>query len=534
MNKIGFTNFRRFSKLEPIEYKGVTFLVGRNNSGKSTLVKALLLIDHYFKSGKIDTLSFGNSILEDANIVTYGRAKNKHASGNFIQFTQQIENYVFDLTLSGEDDKDFAQVQMLKISDIDSGLVFMFNMQARFVSVIKAAGTKFTSISLEVLSDLEIQIQETKEDLKVPGLKKTSKEYIELISKLESQEKKLASIAENNYQSISTPKTQFAIDYYFGNAQSFMQIVDDLLLYAMALYERDFYSIQNGQPASEKFEDLRALKELDPVFVQSSFSHFDTLMKDFSVVYMGANPVKQSALFAIRDKSNALAQAIHEFKQLSISEGEEEHRFVLKWMNEFDVGENFKISMYAGESYEMQVNSYQTDIHLADKGMGSIQAMLLIMRIACVIRRIKLAEENSTVTRIVEGKEVKQESPNYRLIDNTTIIIEEPELNLHPALQSKLADLFLDVHQKFKIDFLIETHSEYILRRSQVLVAENEFEVAPNENPFCVHYFPKDINQQPYRLDYEATGRFNRNFGDGFFDEATNSTMTLLKLQRSK
>ena len=111
---------------------------------------------------------------------------------------------------------------------------------------------------------------------------------------------------------------------------------------------------------------------------------------------------------------------------------------------------------------------------------------------------------------------------------------EEPELNLHPALQSKLADLFLDVHQRFNIDFLIETHSEYILRRSQVIVATNEFEVAPNENPFCVHYFPKDIHQMPYRLEYQEDGSFNRNFGDGFFDEASSSTLELLKLKRQK
>ncbi len=138
------------------------------------------------------------------------------------------------------------------------------------------------------------------------------------------------------------------------------------------------------------------------------------------------------------------------------------------------------------------------------------------------------------VTRMMEGKEVKQDSSKYRLIDKTTVIIEEPELNLHPALQSKLADLFLDVHQRFNIDFLIETHSEYILRRSQVIVAENEFEVAPNENPFCVHYFPKDIQHFPYRLDYQEDGSFNKNFGDGFFDEASSSTLELLKLKRQK
>ncbi len=44
MNKIGFKNFRRFIEFKPIEFNNITFLVGRNNSGKSTLVKAFLLI----------------------------------------------------------------------------------------------------------------------------------------------------------------------------------------------------------------------------------------------------------------------------------------------------------------------------------------------------------------------------------------------------------------------------------------------------------------------------------------------------------
>ena len=76
MNKIGFKNFRRFQDFPAIEYSGITFLVGRNNAGKSTLVKAILLLDNYLKSSDYKHLSFGNNVLEDANIVTFGRAKN--------------------------------------------------------------------------------------------------------------------------------------------------------------------------------------------------------------------------------------------------------------------------------------------------------------------------------------------------------------------------------------------------------------------------------------------------------------------------
>lgn len=42
-NKIGFSNFRKFAKFPEIDLGDITILVGGNNSGKSTLVKAFLL-----------------------------------------------------------------------------------------------------------------------------------------------------------------------------------------------------------------------------------------------------------------------------------------------------------------------------------------------------------------------------------------------------------------------------------------------------------------------------------------------------------
>ena len=548
MNKIGFKNFRRFQNFNPLDYSGITFLVGRNNAGKSTLVKALLLIDNYFKVDPIESLSFGNNVLEDANIVTYGRAKNHQAQENYIKFTQEIENYLIELTVTGENDKAFANVHLLSITDISRKLNFIFNIQNGFIRVVKYREKQINNFNLEEkfileeLYDLNNQINKTNIQLADPSLKKTSNEYIELLvmrEKLLFKSQNLENLKYlNHFKSVNSvvekDEVLFSLDEDFGDLKSFSEIVDGFLRQSMLQYEREFQNVQNGEQASERFEDLRALKELEPAFIESSFSHFMTLMRNISIAYMGANPAKQSALFAIRDKNNALAQAIHEYKQLNILEGEEENRFVLKWMQVFEVGDDFSISMHAGEAYEMRILSNNVRIHLADKGMGSIQAMLLIMRIACVIKRIKLAEKNSTVNHVVDGKELKQDSSNYGRINKTTVIIEEPELNLHPALQSKLADLFLDVHQRFNIDFLIETHSEYILRRSQVIVAENEFEVAPNENPFSVHYFPKDYDQLPYRLEYQEDGSFNRNFGDGFFDEASSSTLKLLKLKRQK
>ena len=49
-NSIGFTNFRRFKNFPEIDLGDITILVCGNNAGKSTLVKAMLLMRDFLKS----------------------------------------------------------------------------------------------------------------------------------------------------------------------------------------------------------------------------------------------------------------------------------------------------------------------------------------------------------------------------------------------------------------------------------------------------------------------------------------------------
>ena len=68
---------------------------------------------------------------------------------------------------------------------------------------------------------------------------------------------------------------------------------------------------------------------------------------------------------------------------------------------------------------------------------------------------------------------------------DTTIMLEQPEIHLHPSVQTALADLFIEAIQSREdskdrgLQLLVESHSEHFLRRLQRRVAEQT--VKPDE-----------------------------------------------------
>lgn len=69
------------------------------------------------------------------------------------------------------------------------------------------------------------------------------------------------------------------------------------------------------------------------------------------------------------------------------------------------------------------------------------------------------------------------------------VLIEEPESHLHPSAEAVLADLFVQVAQEGKVQFIVETHSEHLLMRLQRRIAEDA--IAPKD---IAIYFSKRTN----------------------------------------
>ena len=62
----------------------------------------------------------------------------------------------------------------------------------------------------------------------------------------------------------------------------------------------------------------------------------------------------------------------------------------------------------------------------------------------------------------------------YYVPEGSTVMLEHPEIHLHPSVQSGLADIMLSAAKTRNIQIIMESHSEYLLRRLQRRVAEGE------------------------------------------------------------
>ena len=62
----------------------------------------------------------------------------------------------------------------------------------------------------------------------------------------------------------------------------------------------------------------------------------------------------------------------------------------------------------------------------------------------------------------------------YYVPEGSTVLMEQPEIHLHPAVQSGLADVMLNVADARNVQIVVESHSEHLMRRLQRRVAEQK------------------------------------------------------------
>lgn len=93
--------------------------------------------------------------------------------------------------------------------------------------------------------------------------------------------------------------------------------------------------------------------------------------------------------------------------------------------------------------------------------------------------------------------------------EGSLIILEQPELHLHPNVQTQLADFFLELSVERNIQFLIESHSERLMQRLQQLLVEKPGKLATLKDNDLRFYFcrrdPDSSVLEPVHSDLDGS-----------------------------
>ena len=108
---------------------------------------------------------------------------------------------------------------------------------------------------------------------------------------------------------------------------------------------------------------------------------------------------------------------------------------------------------------------------------------------------------------------------------NKTVVIEQPEIHLHPAIQAELGDVFIEGALKQKNSFILETHSEHLILRLLRRIREaDDIEIKTKNgikpsDLMILYVDPQKEGAQVYEIPVNEDGEFDRPWPEGFFSE---------------
>lgn len=218
-----------------------------------------------------------------------------------------------------------------------------------------------------------------------------------------------------------------------------------------------------------------------------AISHFAKI--NCNVQFVSLDHVKQKSIHCYDDNSSLYKEC----QFFESNKGKLYKKVLSDW-----IGKEVLIENYGnGLAYRIMINENDSAIDVAHIGMGDFIFLTLCIKIISTIGYKRTSEE----TRV--------------------LYISEPERFCHPDLQGKLGSLFCwisGVLRQFKIQLVVETHSEYLIRNVQLEVAKQISVSSANVN---IYYFELENGSTTIRqIGLDRNGFLKNQFGSGFYDES--------------
>lgn len=565
--KIGVKNFRAFDEMSEFEIRPLTILVGPNNSGKSSFTKLLMLLKNGYQK-----LNF--KILGDHKLDSYQNALNRNTGCEEIDLQFSVKSCIvnnemfcnityfengiikkfsiFDGLISFEADEEVLDGPDRELYLSNDMINYRFKIQIQEVIFF------FKNILYEELLN---ENRKWKIDLfNIEAVTKGVAEFITLTERHPSSNHKIENIPTWYilsrlgviYHKLSEFETPYLLyDLFIDDEkvtnqykEKIIDIQNNLFLNDMSLFDLAFSGFKVPNSLHQQFDNWHLTQQLKSVFENELKGQYKNSVEIKHSV-LGELLFKET-LFTLSHYNDGATETEH----LSFIESLFLNMFddidQMRWLSflSADRGQQQRVYQKNDYSFNMLQKQHKKDFkenkkHLFDEILEilNIKGKIVIKSFENVLS-VYIKNGNSEENLADLGLGFSQLIPLILFLDfgenyitKFPIIIEEPEANLHPALQSKLADLFVKINEYFpNLILIIETHSEYFIRKLQYLVASKQ---AKSEN-CIINYFNSNDNVNKNEPKVKAIkilddGSLSDHFGTGFFDE-----VSLLQVQMRK
>lgn len=494
MDTLRLKNYRCFEDTGVIDIKPITFLVGANSSGKSSFLKFFPLLKQSMNvkrngvflwlSNDVDFKDFNNTVKDDNGSIELSFQVDRLNISNNRRYTSRvIDNVTVSLKISRKND-DFDFLEELNISFYDQYIVIRFD----------------SNDNVEININGEI---------------------------IQSDREKVKSIGTNSL----LPRLLFFKDKNFDDEHSIF-CYDELK------------SILNKVDDSEnlQFRNLRRFLFIPYINSTSEFTKYllkiwhniskispqiDTNRINNLYLYYHINNIIDSINLNIINLAHnivyirplrATTERYYRFQNYNVDEIDSDGKNLAMFLYNLDaeLKEQFKLWTKKMLNFEIDIiaNNGHIELKISEDG-GSYRNMVdigfgytqLLPIVAIIWKSIYMDFERR------DGQKIKHE---------LLIVMEQPELHLHPRFQARFADLLTEMisfckNEKKDIRFIIETHSEIILNKIGENIALEKFD---REDTNVVLFNAKGENMEKYvEISKYSKDGFLTNWPMGFFAE---------------
>ncbi|PYB76019.1 hypothetical protein DMX11_12405 [Pseudomonas sp. LB-090624] len=507
-------NYKAFDSFD-LDLKPLTILLGANSSGKSALINSLLMLSQ----------SADSSAISESPLRLNGNKTGMGETLNIIKDKNPLNKLSFTFEFDSKDSlrKNLAQAK--------SNIVQSYETIPRWMAHSATINNVKSSTFSRQVSKIEELTETLSDPSKVSEFKKHYTKVVKTYRAIMPTERKLRAYPDgfiNISEEASIQKIEDCMDAFLGVHLS--RLIPAQVTYTFTYNKRKEVLVVSEYTQHNKFGNVifSYKKEGNNISITSDVISSSILGRsrseilkvltlDSLQVASGVNIAGNSygGLACFQSSSSPVASALGLFLNST-------SRHLLQNLAGLQVNHVSPLRAFPQRYYVLDKSIHHRKLNALD---GTELAEILKNNptikdeINILFSRFNIGIDVEKVNDIIYKIVVNQNNVNLELTDvgfgisqvlpilvqaylsprNSLTIIEQPEIHLHPSMQAWLADALISIALKSDKRFLVETHSDALIRRIRLRIVDESSKLT--EEQVKIYYLHKDTIKKCTILD---------------------------------